>query len=203
VQPIGHENQAGGREQAAADRQQRQVGPEVMTGDDATAASDLGAEPRDHLGQPLRRIAVARAILGVAVQRQVGQHDAKATGQGRHDRLPLAMRETERVQQHERRAGSGLAIGHSGAVRVVIEPQSHAWIVAARAGDRRDPIAPPVPGEVPAHEGGPEGSSWIHRRTGHWPGRQDIECDHKTNSEAAEFHRLATFIDGRSVDRRH
>ena len=83
------------------------------------------AEAGDHLGEPVRAVRVARAVLGVAVQRQIGQHDPEALGQRLDDRLPLAVRQSERVQQHERRAGARLSVGDPGAVVVVIEPKSH------------------------------------------------------------------------------
>jgi hypothetical protein len=59
---------------------------------------------------------VAGAILGVAVQRQVGDHNAVALGQRRYDRLPLAMGEQPGVQQRQRRTGADLAVGDARAV---------------------------------------------------------------------------------------
>ena len=60
--------------------------------------ADLAAEAGDHLGQPVRRVRMAGAVLGVAMQREIGKHDAEALRQRRHDRLPLAVREAERMQ---------------------------------------------------------------------------------------------------------
>ena len=40
-------------------------------------------EAGEHLGQPLRRVGVVRTVLAVAVQRQVGQHDAVAVRERR------------------------------------------------------------------------------------------------------------------------
>ena len=46
------------------------------------------------------------------------------------------------MQQHERRAGPGLAIGNPGTVVVVIEPQSHQPGSSHYGGERdRQPIA--------------------------------------------------------------
>jgi hypothetical protein len=86
---------------------------------------DVCAEARHHIGQPIERVRMPRAVLGVSVQRQVGQHHPEAGGQRRHDRLPLAVREPERVEQHERRAGARLTVGDARAVVVVVEPQPH------------------------------------------------------------------------------
>ena len=72
-----------------------------------------------------RRVRMLRAVLGVAVQRQVGQHDAIAVRERVHDRLELAVREPLRVQQRQRRPGPGLAVRDPRAVGVVIEPQLH------------------------------------------------------------------------------
>ena len=58
----------------------------------------------EQLGQPLRRVRVVRAVLAVAVQRQVGQHDAVAVRELVDDRLELAVGEPLRVQQRQRRA---------------------------------------------------------------------------------------------------
>ena len=48
---------------------------------------DLDAEAGDDLGQPVERVGVARAVLGVAVQRQVGEHDAVAVREALDERL--------------------------------------------------------------------------------------------------------------------
>ena len=72
-----------------------------------------------------RRVRVARAVLGVAVQRQVGQHEPEAVAELLDERLPLAVREAGRVQQRERRPGAGLAVGDPRAVGVVVEAQLH------------------------------------------------------------------------------
>ena len=68
---------------------------------------------------------MARAVLGVAVQRQVGQHEPEAVGELLDQRLPLAVGQQRRVQQRERRAGARLAIGDPGAVVVVVEAELH------------------------------------------------------------------------------
>ena len=86
-----------------------------------TSAQEAG----QHLAEPLRRVRVARAVLGVAVQRQVGQHDAVAVRELVDHRLPLPVRESHRVHQRERRAGPGLAVGDPAAVGVVVEAQLH------------------------------------------------------------------------------
>ena len=112
-----------------------ELGAEIVAGDDAPPASDLHAEAGDHIGQPLRRVGVARAVLGIAVQRQIGQHDPEAVGQRSDDRLPFAMRQSQRVQKHQRGAGSRLPIGDPRAVMVVVEAQAHTEIVAARLTD--------------------------------------------------------------------
>ena len=62
------------------------------------------AEARHDLGEPVERVRVARAVLGVAVQRQVGQDDAEAIGQVLDGRLELLVRSSARVQQRDRRA---------------------------------------------------------------------------------------------------
>ena len=103
-----------GRRRAGAARTSSRQKPAI------TSASHVG------------RVRVARAVLGVAVQRQVGQHEPEAVGQLLHQRLPLAVREQRRVQQRERRAGARLAVGDPRAVVVVVEPELH-----GAAADRR------------------------------------------------------------------
>jgi hypothetical protein len=66
-----------------------------------------------------------RAILGVAVQRQVGQHDPVAVRELVGHRLPLAVREARGVHERERRAGAGFAVGDPGAVGMVVKAKLH------------------------------------------------------------------------------
>jgi hypothetical protein len=68
---------------------------------------------------------VARAVLGVAVQRQVGEDDAEAVDEVLHDGLELAVREERGVQEDEARAGPGLPVGDPGAVGRVVEAEPH------------------------------------------------------------------------------
>ena len=68
---------------------------------------------------------MARAILGVAVQRQVGEHHAEAVCELLDGRFELLVGEHRRVQQRERRAGAELAVGHARAIGVVVETQPH------------------------------------------------------------------------------
>ena len=92
----------------------------------AAAARTCRAEAGHHLGEPVGRVRVARAVLGVAVQRQVGQHEPEAVAELLDQRLPLAVRQPGGVQQRERRAGARLAVGDPRAVGVVVEAQLHA-----------------------------------------------------------------------------
>ena len=85
-----------------------------------------------HLGEPVQRVGVARAVLGVAVQRQVGEDSAVAVGEVLDDRLELAVAEQRRVQEHEARAGARLAVGDARAVGVVVEAQLHPVASPAR-----------------------------------------------------------------------
>ena len=106
-------------------------------------AADLVAEPGHHVGEPVERVGVARAVLGVAVQRQVGQHDAEAVGEVLDDRLELRWLSIAGVQQRDRRARARLAVGDARAVGVVVQAQPH-----PRARRRRCParIAAAAPG---------------------------------------------------------
>ncbi len=68
-------------------------------------------------------------MLGVAVQRQVGEHHPKAVGQLLDGRLPLLVGEQPRMQQRQRRAGPDLPVGDTRAVGMVVEAQPHRLIV--------------------------------------------------------------------------
>ena len=57
-----------------------------------------------------------RAVLGVAVQRQVGQDQAESMGEVLDDRLELPVREPSAVQQHEAGPDTRLAVRDAGAV---------------------------------------------------------------------------------------
>jgi hypothetical protein len=61
----------------------------VVPGEQRFGSEHLGGEPAEHLGEPVERVGVTRAILGVAVERQVGEHDAEAVGELLDGRLPL------------------------------------------------------------------------------------------------------------------
>ncbi len=50
----------------------------VMAADQGSRAEHVGGEGAKHLGEPVERVGVARVILGVPVQRQVGEHHAEA-----------------------------------------------------------------------------------------------------------------------------
>ncbi len=64
-------------------------------------------------------------VLGVAVQRQVGEHDPVPVRERVHDRLELAVGEPLAVQERERRTGPGLAVRDPRAVGMVVQPQLH------------------------------------------------------------------------------
>ncbi len=68
---------------------------------------------------------MARPVLGVAVQGQVGEHHAKAIGELLDGGLPLLVGKHRGVQQRERRPGAELAIGDARAVGMVVETQPH------------------------------------------------------------------------------
>ena len=75
------------------DRPQRQLRRRCRGRRAAGAGRTCRQEAGQQLGQPVRRVRVARAVLGRAVQRQVGQHDAIAVRELVDDRLPLAVGE--------------------------------------------------------------------------------------------------------------
>ncbi len=87
------------------------------------------------------------------MERQVGQHHAEAARQRPDHRLPLPMGQAERVKQHEPRTGARLPVGHPRPVAVVIEAQSHTWIVPLRAAARARPLChcPATIGHPMAH----------------------------------------------------
>ncbi len=80
---------------------------------------------------------MAPAVLGVAVQRQVREHHAKAVGELLDGRLPLLVRQKGGVEQRERRAGADLAVGDARTVRVVVEAKPHGCILGAPNRRRR------------------------------------------------------------------
>jgi hypothetical protein len=125
VQPVGHQHEPGGLDPARARGPQRQLRAEIVAGEPRPRPDHLLAEAGQHVDHPVDRVGMAWAVLGVAVQGQVREHDAEAGRKRVHDRLPLAVRQPERVQEHERRPGPGLPVGYAGAVLVVIQPQPH------------------------------------------------------------------------------
>ena len=152
VQRARHDHEPPRRELAGLDRAQQDQRADVVAADQRPRPAHLAAEAGHHLGDPVGRVGVARAVLGVAVQRQVGQHEPEAVGELLDQRLPLAVREQGRVQQRERRAGARLAIGDPGAVVVVVEAELHACAPCCAA-----------------HPTTARSSSWPCPRSARWP----------------------------------
>jgi hypothetical protein len=71
-------------------------------------------------------------ILGITVQRQIGDHHSVALREALDDRLPLAVGEQAGVKQRQRWTGAELAIGDSGAVAVVVKAKPHRGCLAPR-----------------------------------------------------------------------
>ena len=122
---VGHQHHPRWLQAPAGDGPQEDLRAGPMAPDERAGAEHLGAEAGDHLREPLGRVRVPRPGLGVAVERQVGQHQAEAVAEVLDDRLELHVREQGRVQQRQRRAGAVLAVGHAGAVAVVVQAQAH------------------------------------------------------------------------------
>ena len=116
--------------QAAGSRgAQEQVGPEVVAADERSRAEHVPAEAGEDVGQPVGRVGVARAVLGVAVSGKVGQHDPEAVGQVADRRLellvasarpsaaaPAAARCPPRGRRPARRRGGGRGAASSGSL---------------------------------------------------------------------------------------
>ena len=71
---------------------QCKLGADIVARDDAPGTTHLRTEAGDHLREPLGTVGVPRAVLGVAVQRQVGEHYPEPRGQRLDQRLVLAVR---------------------------------------------------------------------------------------------------------------
>ena len=122
VQPGRQQDQPRGRDLLARHGVQHDLGAEAVSADHRPRAEHLARETGEHIGEPVLRVGVVRALLGVAVQRQVGQHDAEAVGELLDNRLELLVREHRRVQQRQRRAGPRLPVCDARTVTVVVEP---------------------------------------------------------------------------------
>jgi len=136
VHTVVHQHQPRRAHAAGAHGVQQDLGAGVVAGDQRPRSEHLAREAAEHLGEPVERVRVAGVILGVAVQRQVGQDDAKAVGERVDGRLPLLVREQAGVQQRERRSGAGLTVGHARSVGMVIEAQPHVCIVGSKRSPR-------------------------------------------------------------------
>jgi hypothetical protein len=78
VQTTSHQHEPLGLETATSDRVQQDLRAGVVAADQGTGAEHIRGEPGHHIGEPVERVGMARAILGVSVQRQVGEHNAEA-----------------------------------------------------------------------------------------------------------------------------
>src|SRR5579871_5553974 len=136
MKPVGHEDEPRGTQQAPGGRPQDDFGSQVVAREEG-ARAELGlTEPGDDLGHPIERVWMPGAVLGVAVERQVRQDDAEPRLQRVDDRLPLSVREPNRVKQGKRRPGTRLPVGNPGSVAMVVEPEPHQL---GSVADRRAP----------------------------------------------------------------
>ena len=127
VHAVGHQHQPRGPGAPAEHGLQQDLRAGGVAGEQRPRPEHLGGEPAEHLGEPVERVGIARPVLGVAVERQVGEHHAEAVGEPLDGWLPLLVREQPGVQQRERRAGAELAVGDAGAVGVVVEAQPSSY----------------------------------------------------------------------------
>ena len=125
VQGGGHQHEPAGHEPAVEHRAQEQQRADVVPADARARPARVAQEAGQHLREPFGRVGVARAVLGVPVQREVGQHEAVAVAQLLDQRLPLAVREAGGVDEGEGRAGPRLAVGDARSVGVVVEAELH------------------------------------------------------------------------------
>ena len=140
------QHEPAGRELPGLHGAQQDQRADVVAADQRPRPAHLAAEAGDHLGHPVGRVGVARAVLGVAVQRQVGQHEPEAVRELLDERLELAVGQQRRVQQRERRAGARLAIGDARAVGVVVEAELHTlWRLVLRSPYDREILRLAVP----------------------------------------------------------
>ena len=130
VQAVGHQHQPARVELPAMTACSRISAPASCPTTSGLGPEHVVGEAAHHLGEPVDRVGVARAILGVAVQRQVGDHEPVALGETLDHRLPLAVGQQPGVQQRKRRSGADLAVGDARAVGVVVEAKPHRGCVA-------------------------------------------------------------------------
>src|SRR5215211_3171544 len=125
VQRGRHQHEPPGRELPRQHGAQQQERADLVPAHERPRAARVADEAGEHLRQPLGRVRVPRPVLGVAVERQVGQHEPEAVAELLHQRLPLAVREAGRVEQRERRPGARLAVGDPRPVGMVVEAELH------------------------------------------------------------------------------
>ena len=125
MQTIGHQHESARAQPTGCHGAQQQLGARIVAAHERSRTQRVAAESGDHIGQPIRRVGMAGAVLGVAVEGKVREHEPKAVGQLFHHGLELAVAEPGRVQQRDRRARAGLAVGDARAVGMVVEPQFH------------------------------------------------------------------------------
>src|SRR5215211_6335760 len=125
VQRGRHQHEPPGRELPRQHGAQQQERADLVPAHERSRAARVADEAGEHLRQPLGRVRVPRPVLGVAVERQVGQHEPEAVAELLHQRLPLAVREAGRVEQRERRPGARLAVGDPRPVGMVVEAELH------------------------------------------------------------------------------
>ena len=121
VQAVGHQHEPRRAQRGRCARACSRISaPASWPAISGRGPSTSRAEAAEHLGEPVERVGVARAVLGVAVQRQVGQHDAEAVGErarrpaptpcaraARSAAAPAAARRRARGRRRARRRGGG------------------------------------------------------------------------------------------------
>ena len=78
VHRVGHQHQPPGRQLARDDGAQEDQRARLVAAHERPRPAHVAAEARHHLRHPVRRVGMVGAVLGVAVQRQVREHEPEA-----------------------------------------------------------------------------------------------------------------------------
>ncbi len=171
MQRRRQEQQPAGRQRASGDRAHHELRAQPATANPRRGPTHVVRELGHQTGHPIQVVRVVGRLFRIAVQRQIGKHQARAVLQLAGRRHKLAVVQAARVPEHQRRTGAALAVGDARALSAVEEPQTQHACILARHTVRSCQLTRTPARPVTAQPSGASSPSRSPRSEASWPSR--------------------------------